>query len=68
MKLVVAPGWPLLKIGLGPPRSTSMRSTVSSRRKIELFSRKDSEEGAMIGEPFICTVRKGASPVEGSRG
>jgi hypothetical protein len=45
-----------------------MRSTVSSRRKIELFSRKESEEGAMIGEPFICTVRKGASPVEGSHG
>ena len=65
MKLVVAPGWPLAKIGLGPPRSTSTRSIVSSRRKIELSSRNESDEGAMIGEPFISTVRNGASPVEG---
>ncbi len=44
MKFIVAPGWPLEKIVLGPPRSTSTRSIVSSSRKADEPSKNDSVE------------------------
>jgi hypothetical protein len=65
MKFMVAPGWPTDQMVLGPPRSTSTRSMVSSRRNADEPSKKDSTGTGKIGLPFICTETKGESLPEG---
>ena len=65
MKFSLAPIWPSANTTEGPPWMISTRSTVSSRRKIEVCSKNDSVGMPYSGEPISCTVLKGASPPPG---
>ncbi len=57
MKLAVAPIWPSPNTTDGPPCRISTRSTVSSRRNIEVVSMNDSVGMPYSGEPMICVVK-----------
>ena len=65
-RLVVIPSCPMENNGPVPPRTTSTRPIVSSRRITVEFSKNDNVGGGYIAPPSICMDRKGASDPPGN--